>query len=228
MGKSARIIVGIIECMQARNLTRLDRLIAGVDTALRTVAAPAGRSPRANPAAAVAEADLDTRQKAHAAGLMRVNHAGEVAAQGLYQGHAVVARDREIEAQMQQAADEEFDHLAWCEQRLDELGERPSRLSPIWYAGAFAMGALSGVIGDKWSLGFIAETERQVCDHLDSHLDRLPVDDARSRAIVAAMRDEEAEHGKNAVAAGAAELPHALKILMQATARVMTTTAYRL
>ncbi len=228
MGKSARIIVGIIECMQARNLTRLDRLIAGVDTALRTVAAPAGQSPRANPAAAVAEADLDTRQKAHAAGLMRVNHAGEVAAQGLYQGHAVVARDREIEAQMQQAADEEFDHLAWCEQRLDELGERPSRLSPIWYAGAFAMGALSGVIGDKWSLGFIAETERQVCDHLDSHLDRLPADDARSRAIVAAMRDEEAEHGKNAVAAGAAELPHALKILMQATARVMTTTAYRL
>lgn len=214
--------------MQARKLTRLDRLIAGVDNALRTVAAPAGHSPRANPAADVDEASLDTQQKAHAAGLMRVNHAGEVAAQGLYQGHAAVARDRDIEAQMQQAADEEFDHLAWCEQRLDELGEKPSRLSPIWYAGAFAMGALSGVIGDKWSLGFIAETERQVCDHLDSHLDRLPADDARSRAIVATMRDEEAEHGRNAVAAGAAELPRALKMLMQATARIMTTTAYRL
>ncbi len=214
--------------MQARKLTRLDRLIAGVDNALRTVAAPAGQSPRANPAADVDEASLDTQQKAHAAGLMRVNHAGEVAAQGLYQGHAVAARNRETEAQMQQAADEEFDHLAWCEQRLDELGEKPSRLSPIWYAGAFAMGALSGVIGDKWSLGFIAETERLVCDHLDSHLDKLPADDARSRAIVATMRDEEAEHGKNAVAAGAAELPWALKMLMQATARIMTTTAYRL
>ncbi len=214
--------------MQARNLTPLDRLLAGVGNALRTVAAPAGQSRRANPAADIEEAGLDTQQKAHAAGLMRVNHAGEVAAQGLYQGHAVVARDRDIEAQMQQAADEEFDHLAWCEQRLDELGERPSRLSPLWYAGAFAMGTLSGVIGDKWSLGFIAETERQVCDHLDRHLDKLPADDARSRAIVAAMRDEEAEHGKNAVAAGAADLPQAIKLLMQATAKLMTSTAYRL
>ena len=214
--------------MQPRNLTPLDRLLAGVGNALRTVAAPAGQSPRANPAADIVEASLDTLQKAHAAGLMRVNHAGEVAAQGLYQGHAAVARDRDVEAQMQQAADEELDHLAWCEQRLDELGERPSRLSPVWYAGAFAMGALSGVIGDKWSLGFIAETERQVCDHLDSHLDKLPVDDARSRAIVTAMRDEEAEHGKNAIAAGAADLPQTLKLLMQATARLMTSTAYRL
>ena len=214
--------------MQPRNLTPLDRLLAGLDNALRTVAAPAGLSPRTNPAADIAEASLDTQQKAHAAGLMRVNHAGEVAAQGLYQGHAAVARNRDIEAQMQQAADEEFDHLAWCEQRLDELGERPSRLSPIWYTGAFAMGALSGVIGDKWSLGFIAETERQVCDHLDSHLQELPADDARSRAIVATMRDEEAEHGKNAAAAGAADLPQTLKMLMRATARIMTTTAYRL
>jgi ubiquinone biosynthesis monooxygenase Coq7 len=214
--------------MQVRNLTPLDRLLAGIDNALRTVAAPAGLSPRANPAADIDEGSLDAQQKAHAAGLMRVNHAGEVAAQGLYQGHAAVAHNRDIEEQMQQAADEEFDHLAWCEQRLDELGERPSRLSPVWYAGAFAMGALSGVIGDKWSLGFIAETERQVCDHLDSHLDKLPADDARSRAIVTAMRDEEAEHGKNAIAAGAADLPQTLKLLMQATARLMTTTAYRL
>jgi len=214
--------------MQPRNLTPLDRLLAGVDNALRTVAAPAGLSPRTNPAADIAEASLDTQQKAHAAGLMRVNHAGEVAAQGLYQGHAAVARNRDIEAQMQQAADEEFDHLAWCEQRLDELGERPSRLSPVWYTGAFAMGALSGVIGDQWSLGFIAETERQVCDHLDSHLQELPADDARSRAIVATMRDEEAEHGKNAAAAGAADLPQTLKMIMRATARIMTTTAYRL
>ena len=214
--------------MQTRNLTPLDRLLAGVNNALRTVTAPAGQSPRANPAGDVEDSVMDEIQRAHAAGLMRVNHAGEVAAQGLYQGHAVVARDPEVEDQMQKAADEEFDHLAWCEQRLDELGEQPSRLSPVWYAGAFTIGALSGALGDKWSLGFIAETERQVCDHLESHLDALPADDARSRAIVSTMRDEEAEHGENAVAAGAAELPKALKKLMQATAKVMTTTAYRL
>ena len=203
-------------------------MLAGIGNALRTVAAPAGLSPRANPAADIEEGSLNPVQTAHAAGLMRVNHAGEVAAQGLYQGHAIVARNREIKAKMQQAADEEFDHLAWCEQRLDELGEKPSKLSPLWYAGALAMGALSGVIGDKWSLGFIAETERQVCDHLDSHLHKLPADDARSRAIVTTMRDEEAEHGENAVTAGAAELPPAIKLLMRATAKFMTSTAYRL
>jgi ubiquinone biosynthesis monooxygenase Coq7 len=159
---------------------------------------------------------------------MRVNHAGEVAAQGLYQGHAAVARDRGVAEQMQKAADEEFDHLAWCEQRLDELGEKPSRLSAIWFAGAFSIGALSGVLGDKWSLGFIAETERQVCDHLDGHLDELPDEDSRSRKIVATMRDEEAAHGENAIQAGAAELPRAVKTLMRAAAKVMTTTAYRL
>ena len=214
--------------MEQRQLTPVDRLLVGVDSFLKTVTTVPAHGTRASPARDVDDKPMSASEKSHAAGLMRVNHAGEVAAQGLYQGHAVAARTREIEAQMQQAADEEFDHLAWCEQRLDELGERPSRLSPVWYAGAFAMGAVSGVIGDKWSLGFIAETERQVCDHLDSHLDRLPADDARSRAIVATMRDEEAEHGRNAVAAGAAELPRALKMLMQATARIMTTTAYRL
>ncbi|TDJ41791.1 MAG: 2-polyprenyl-3-methyl-6-methoxy-1,4-benzoquinone monooxygenase [Gammaproteobacteria bacterium] len=214
--------------MQPRELTPLDRILAGIGNALRTVAAPAGLSPRASPAADIDEGSLSPAQTAHAAGLMRVNHAGEVAAQGLYQGHAIVARSREIGAKMQQAADEEFDHLAWCEQRLDELGEKPSKLSPLWYAGALAMGALSGVIGDKWSLGFIAETERQVCDHLDSHLHKLPAADARSRAIVTTMRDEEAEHGENAVAAGAAELPPAIKLLMRATAKLMTSTAYRL
>ena len=213
--------------MQSRNLTPLDRLLAGVGSALRTIAAPAGQSPRETPAASVAHTELSEAERAHAAGLMRVNHAGEIAAQGLYQGHAAVARNPEIEAQMQRAADEEFDHLAWCEQRLDELGESPSRLSSVWYAGAFAIGAVSGVLGDKWSLGFIAETERQVCDHLDSHLERLPDEDARSRAIVATMRDEEAEHGESAQAAGAAELPPMLKQVMKLTARIMTTTAYR-
>lgn len=214
--------------MHTRQLNPLDRLLAGLDNALRTVAAPAGRAGRPNPAAGIAEADLSEDQKSHAAGLMRVNHAGEVAAQGLYQGHAAVARDRSIERQMQNAAREEFDHLAWCEQRLQELGERPSILSPVWYAGAFAIGAASGVLGDRWSLGFIAETEDQVCAHLDNHLERLPDEDGRSRAIVRQMRDEEAQHGEEAAAAGAADLPDSVKRLMRLTAGVMTNTAYRI
>ena len=212
--------------MYERQLTPLDRLLASANNALRTVAAPAGRSARPNPADHIIEAELDDRQKAHAAGLMRVNHAGEVCAQALYQGHAAVARDKSIEAQIQQAADEEFDHLAWCEERIHELGEGVSKLSPFWYAGAFAIGAASGMLGDKWSLGFIAETEKQVCAHLDSHLEALPVEDAKSRAIVEQMRDEEEEHGDNAIEAGAAELPAPVKRLMQMTAKVMTKTAY--
>lgn len=212
--------------MQGRQLTPLDKLLAGANNALRTVATPAGRTARKNPAIDIPDADLSNTQKSHAAGLMRVNHAGEVAAQGLYQGHATVARDPAIEAQMQRAANEEFDHLAWCEQRLEELDAAPSRLSPVWYAGAFAIGAISGVLGDKWSLGFIAETERQVCAHLDSHLAELPEEDAKSRAIVKTMRDEEQEHGENAKDAGAAELPNPVQRLMQVTAKVMTKTAY--
>ena len=212
--------------MNDRELSPLDRLLASANNALRTVAAPAGRSARANPAQHIIDADLSDAQKRHAAGLMRINHAGEVAAQALYQGHAAVARDNDIEEQMQHAADEEFDHLAWCEQRINELGEDVSKLSPVWYAGAFAIGAASGVLGDKWSLGFIAETERQVCDHLESHLEGLPPEDAKSRAIIEQMRDEEQEHGENAIDAGAVELPPPVKRLMQMTAKVMTKTAY--
>lgn len=212
--------------MENRQLTPLDRLLASANNALRTVAAPAGRTARSNPAEHIIDAELDAGQKRHAAGLMRVNHAGEVCAQALYQGHAAVARDKSIEAQMQRAADEEFDHLAWCEERIQELGEEVSKLSPFWYAGAFAIGAASGILGDKWSLGFIAETERQVCEHLESHLGSLPTEDARSRAIVEQMRDEEAEHGENAIEAGAAELPAPVKRLMRVTAKVMTKTAY--
>ena len=212
--------------MEKRQLTPLDRLLASANNALRIVAAPAGRSARTSPAKHILDTDLSDPQKRHAAGLMRVNHAGEVAAQALYQGHAAVARDRDIEEQMQHAADEEFDHLAWCEERINELGEDVSKLSPVWYAGAFAIGAASGILGDKWSLGFIAETERQVCEHLDSHLEGLPPEDAKSRAIVERMRDEELEHGQNAIDAGAAELPQPVKRLMQMTAKVMTKTAY--
>jgi ubiquinone biosynthesis monooxygenase Coq7 len=212
--------------MRSRELTPIDRLLAGVDNALRTVAAPAGRTARHSPANAINAAELSANEKAHAAGLMRVNHSGEVAAQGLYQGHAAVASDTAIKAQMQRAADEEFDHLSWCEQRLTELGAGPSRLSPVWYAGAFAIGAASGALGDRWSLGFIAETERQVCDHLTSHLDDLPIDDGKSRAVVEKMRDEEQEHGENAKNAGAAVLPPIARRLMRLTAKVMTKTAY--
>ena len=214
--------------MQNRDLTPLDRLLAGAGNALRTIAAPAGRPARANPAANISDRELSDAQRSHAAGLMRVNHAGEVAAQGLYQGHAAVARDAATEEQMHRAANEEFDHLAWCEERLAELDAGPSRLSPVWYAGAFAIGAASGVLGDRWSLGFIAETEKQVCAHLDSHLEELPEEDVRSRAIVEKMRAEEEEHGENAIAAGAVPLPDPIQRLMRLTAKVMTRTAYRL
>lgn len=212
--------------MEKRTLSRLDKLLVSANNALRTVAAPAGKTLRPNPSLNIDDGQLDEKQRARAAGLMRVNHAGEVAAQALYQGHATVARDKDMEEQMKQAAEEEFDHLAWCEQRLQELGSAPSRLSPLWYAGAYAMGAASGTVGDKWSLGFIAETEKQVCTHLKSHLEKLPQDDARSRAIVEQMRDEEAEHGANATKAGAAELPQLVVQLMRVTAKIMTKTAY--
>ena len=214
--------------MQSRSLNRIDRLIAGVDNALRTVIPPGDRHTRENPAGQLSDNGLTEQEKSHAAGLMRVNHAGEVAAQGLYQGHASVARDDATREQMQQAADEELDHLGWCEQRLTELGEAPSMLSPVWYAGAFAIGAASGLLGDRWSLGFVEETERQVAEHLSGHLRDLPKSDARSRAIVEQMREEEEVHGANARAAGAKPLPGAVRGLMRVTARVMTGTAYRL
>lgn len=212
--------------MEQRRLSPLDRLLSGIDSAMKTVAAPATRVSRPNPAAEIPEQRLSERDRTHAAGLMRVNHAGEVAAQALYQGHASVARDPAVQAQMTKAAREEKDHLGWCEQRLQELGAAPSLLGPFWYAGAFAIGAASGVLGDRWSLGFIEETERQVSQHLSGHLDRLPENDARSRAIVEKMRAEEEQHGANARAAGAALLPKPVRSLMRASAGLMTRTAY--
>jgi ubiquinone biosynthesis monooxygenase Coq7 len=212
--------------MQDRQLTSLDRLLSGIDTALRTVASTPTRATRPNPASGLAEATLTDDEKTHAAGLMRVNHAGEIAAQGLYQGHAAMARNAQMEEKMKRAADEELDHLGWCEERLTELSAGPSRLRPVWYAGAFTIGALSGVLGDKWSLGFIEETEHQVAKHLTGHLDRLPESDVKSRAIVEQMRDEEEEHGANAKKAGAEPLPQVAKDLMRISARVMTRTAY--
>lgn len=197
-----------------------------MDSALRTIADRSSPAARPNPAKGVAENPLSHREVTHSAGLMRVNHAGEIAAQGLYQGHAVVARDKNIEKQMQQAAQEELDHLGWCRERLSELGSRPSRLGPVWYAGAFAIGIASGVLSDRWSLGFIEETEKQVSEHLGGHLEKLSPKDARSRAIVSRMRDEEESHGANARQAGATSLPRPIRRLMRASARVMTRTAY--
>ncbi|MCI0518236.1 MAG: 2-polyprenyl-3-methyl-6-methoxy-1,4-benzoquinone monooxygenase [Woeseiaceae bacterium] len=212
--------------MPERHLSPVDRLIGGIDSALRTLAAADSTAARPSPAAGVKENPLSRREVAHSAGLMRVNHAGEIAAQGLYQGHAAVARNKDIEQQMNAAADEELDHLDWCRERLTELGSRPSWLSPLWYAGAFAIGAASGVLGDRWSLGFIAETEKQVSEHLAGHLDTLPRQDARSRAIVRQMRVEEEHHGANAQRAGAEMLPRPVRDLMRLSARIMTRTAY--
>jgi ubiquinone biosynthesis monooxygenase Coq7 len=212
--------------MEERQLTPVDRLLAGVDSFLKTVTSAPSHGTRASPASNVDDKPMTANEKSHAAGLMRVNHAGEIAAQGLYQGHAAVARDPNIEGQMQRAADEELDHLAWCEERLKELGSGPSHLSPVWYGGAFVIGAASGILGDRWSLGFIEETERQVVQHLTGHLDRLPADDAKSRAIVHQMRDEEALHGENAKDAGAAELPTGVQRIMRLTAKIMTGTSY--
>jgi 3-demethoxyubiquinol 3-hydroxylase len=202
----------------------LEPFIAAADRALRAVGGAASAS-RPNPAAEL-PAELSGADRRQAAALMRVNHAGEVAAQALYHGQALGARSPDTRALLLRAAQEESDHLAWCEARLAELGSRPSLLNPLWYAGSFAIGALAAAFGDAASLGFVRETERQVEGHLDEHLSRLPADDARSRAILRAMREDEARHAANARTAGAIRLPLAVRALMRQTARVMTRTAY--
>lgn len=204
--------------------TPLDRLLELADAGLRAAfARPASQRPTpGTPPAALP----DEAVRRHVAGLMRVNHAGEIAAQGLYHGQALTARSPETRAALLQAAAEEGDHLAWCRDRLDELGSRPSLLGPLWYAGSVAIGALAGLAGDRMSLGFMAETERQVEGHLESHLARLPPDDLRSRAIIEQMKVDEAGHGQSALAAGAAPLPDPVPQAMRLTARIMTGTAY--
>jgi len=214
--------------MTERTFSAADRLIMHADTALRTIFGRPQTTERGNPAAAIAEAELDEQQRKHVAGLMRVNHAGEVAAQGLYEGQALTARLPDVRDKMQRAADEENDHLAWCEQRVEELGQHKSRLNPVWYFGSLAIGALAGVAGDRWSLGFVAETERQVVRHLDEHLQQLPAQDQRSRAILEQMRSDELHHATTALEAGGAELPAAIRKLMALTSKVMTKTAYRI
>jgi ubiquinone biosynthesis monooxygenase Coq7 len=210
-----------------RSINPLDRLIIGVDKALRVIGGVATSS-RPNPAAHAADGALEESQRRHSAGLMRVNHVGEVCAQALYDSQARFAKGPQMRAQFEQAGREEEDHLAWTAQRLAELGSQPSLLNPLWYAGAYAIGTVAAKLGDPVSLGFVVETERQVEAHLNSHLDLLPVDDAKSRAIVEQMRVDEIAHGAAAQALGAAELTVPVRAAMTAMSKVMTTTAYRI
>jgi ubiquinone biosynthesis monooxygenase Coq7 len=201
----------------------LDPFLVAADEALRALS---GAASAARPMPSAETPRIEEADRRVSAGLMRVNHTGEICAQALYSGQSLFARDDRVRAALRTAAAEERDHLAWCRSRLTELDARPSVLDPLWYAGSFALGAISGAAGDRWSLGFLAETEAQVERHLQGHLDRLPQVDGRSRAVVAQMRDDEARHGAMGRDLGAAELPGVVKRAMQATARVMTRTAY--
>ena len=203
----------------------MDTFFIAADAALRTLFARPGAS-EASPAHGMAEAQLSPQEKQQAGALMRVNHVGEVCAQALYNAQALVTRDAGLRAHLLQAAREETDHLAWTRERLDALDTHASRLNPLWFAGAFAIGLVAAKLSDRLSLGFVAETEHQVAAHLDSHLQRLPADDQASRAVVARMRDDELRHAEHAQASGALALPPAAQGLMRAAARVMTTTAH--
>jgi ubiquinone biosynthesis monooxygenase Coq7 len=205
----------------------LDDLILAIDGALRTLSGVTA-SGRPNPADRLAESELAPEERRHAAGLMRVNHTGEVCAQALYRAQALTARDDDTRQRLLHAAREEEEHLAWTASRIDELESRPSLLNPLWYAGSFAIGFAAGAVGDRLSLGFVVETERQVEEHLTNHMERLPAADLRSRAIVEAMRDDEVRHGRAARDAGAMDLPWPARMIMRGAARVMTVTAYRL
>ncbi|MCA0393788.1 MAG: 2-polyprenyl-3-methyl-6-methoxy-1,4-benzoquinone monooxygenase [Proteobacteria bacterium] len=210
-----------------RGLDPVDRVLVEAQRALETVfGAPAARRP--NPAADTPDIALDTAERRHAAGLMRINHVGEVCAQGLYFGQAAVAREPETKAHLLEAAQEETDHLAWCADRLRELDSRPSVFNPLWYGGSYALGVLAGLRGDGWNLGFVVETERQVEAHLDQHLQTLPEADQRSREILRTMKADEARHADSAELAGARVLPQPIPSLMAAASKLMKTVAYRL
>lgn len=211
-----------------RHLSPLDRFISTIDQSLRTVYGTPVTTDRPNPATGLPEAPLSDAERELTGRLLRVDHAGEIAAQGLYQGQAITARDPEIREQMRQSADEENDHLAWCAARLDAVGSHKSYLNPFWYWGSFGIGALAGLAGDRWSLGFVDETEQQVVRHLDEHLVRLPPDDQRSRAVLVQMREDEAHHAYKARSAGAAKLPAPIRGLMRVTSKIMTKTADRI
>jgi len=212
--------------MSNRHFSKLDDLIISLDKALASVFGNPSGTGRKNPAAELDNPTLSEADARKSAGLMRVNHTGEVCAQALYQGQALTARSEDVRRSMKQSSDEENDHLGWCRNRLDELDSHTSYLNPIWYAGSFAIGVVAGLAGDKWSLGFVAETERQVVNHLDKHLAELPDQDNKSRAIVDQMKIDEGQHATHAVKAGAAELPEPVKKVMALTSKIMTKTAY--
>ncbi len=212
----------------ARKYTRLDEFIGRFDSVLRAIATPTSGPNRAYPAEDVPDLVLEDAERLHSAGLMRVNHTGEVCAQALYASQALLARGAATRRQLQQASQDESAHLKWCATRLDELGASPSRLNPAWCSGSFAIGAVASVFGDEFNLGFVEETERQVVRHLEGHMRALPPNDLRSRAIVRVMRDEEAGHAASARGAGAKHLPLAVRKIMALQARLMTTLAYRI
>ena len=210
-----------------RNYNALDHFLFHIDRGLRTVFAKPNMKTAPSPADKInTSPELNRSEQQLSARLMRVNHAGEIAAQGLYHGQALTAQDEKIKQQMHNCAEEEQAHLNWCEQRLAELNDRPSALTPVWYLGSYTIGAATGMLGDKWSLGFISETEKQVVQHLDEHLSRLPEQDQKSREILLKMREEEAMHDKTAQDAGAYELPKPAKLAMHAVSKIMTRTAY--
>ncbi len=211
-----------------RSLSFIDQCLSGFDRALKTFAGGAPAAERPSPAADVAMTELNAIERKHVAGLMRVNHTGEVCAQALYKGQALGARSKEVRDEMQHAAAEEVDHLAWCEQRINELNGHTSYLNPLWYGLSFSMGALAGAVGDKVSLGFIAATEDQVCEHLREHLDSLPHKDNRSRVIIEQMLRDEAQHAEHALKSGGQAFPLPVKRAMTGIARVMTHTSYRI
>jgi 3-demethoxyubiquinol 3-hydroxylase len=205
----------------------VDELIGGFDRALRALA-DVRQPARPSPAHDISENELPDEARARSAALMRVNHVGEICAQALYEGQALAARQPAVRESLAQAAREERDHLAWCAQRIEELGGRPSLLNPVWYAGSLALGVAASALGDRWNLAFLAETERQVEAHLSGHLARLPSEDRRTRAVVEQMRSDEARHRHTAIEMGAAELPAPVRAAMQCAARVMTTVSYRI
>jgi ubiquinone biosynthesis monooxygenase Coq7 len=214
--------------MQRRKLSILDQLIENADQALRTLSGEANQAQRPSPGTAKSEGELSPEERRHAAGLMRVNHTGEVCAQALYQGQALTARLPGVREEMEQAAAEEVDHLVWCEERLKQLGGHTSRLNPLWYGLSFTLGAAAGIAGDRWSLGFVAATEDRVCRHLQEHLEKLPEDDHRSRSILEQMLEDEQRHGAAALEAGGEEFPEPVKRAMAGVARLMTDSSYRI
>ncbi len=211
-----------------RHFSAIDRAINIMDQALRLSTGLTPDSARPNPAGATADTELDEDTRRHVAGLMRVNHSGEICAQALYAGQAATTRSEEVKEEMNTAALDEIDHLAWCEQRLRELDSNTSVFNPLWYAGSFAIGAVAGIAGDGWSLGFLKETEIQVEAHLEDHLERLPEDDKRSQAILDQMKTDEAKHAQMSSDAGAYDLPQPVKDAMSLTSKIMKAVAYRI